>query len=191
VSAWAATWLAAPCGCKHEKLMDSHRQLAGSWRAGLVSGVALPLVCAEGCLPACPPACLPGSAHVSFSCPWRRPVVVAGERPVRGHQRQPLVPEECPQVCCCCCCDGSWRVFSASHSGTLVHVTRRSGWFVAGLCCRALLLCRICLSRPRKLQEAADLMVECGSLDPLARPTAQQLMQRLAALAAANRRRRC
>ena len=73
----------------------------------------------------------PGLPHLraGSSRHWRRPrlVLLAGERPVRGHLRQPRVPEECSQ-------------------------------------------------------EAADLMAECGLVDPAARPTAQQVMQRLHAM---------
>lgn len=39
-------------------------------------------------------------------------------------------------------------------------------------------------------QAAADLMAECGSIDPAARPTAQQVMLRLQAMAEARRGRR-
>lgn len=58
--------------------------------------------------------------------------IITGERPVRGHQRQPLVPQECSQ-------------------------------------------------------EAVDLMADCSALDPAARPSAQQVMQRLHAMLAASR----
>jgi hypothetical protein len=58
--------------------------------------------------------------------------IITGERPVRGHQRQPLVPQECSQ-------------------------------------------------------DAVDLMTECSALDPAARPSAQQVMQRLHAMLAASR----
>lgn len=51
-------------------------------------------------------------------------MLCAGERPVRGQLRLPLVPAECPQA-------------------------------------------------------VADLLMECLSLDPTARPSAQQLLRRL------------
>lgn len=56
--------------------------------------------------------------------------LITGERPVRGHLRAPLVPDECPQ-------------------------------------------------------EAADLMAECGAINPAERPTAQQCLRRLQAMLAA------
>lgn len=39
------------------------------------------------------------------------------------------------------------------------------------------------------VQEAADLMAECGDVDPQRRPTAQQVVQRLHAMLEARKRR--
>ena len=94
--------------------------------------------------------------------------IMTGERPKRGNQRQPRVPEECPPV--------RVRVQAPRGGG---GSSSKGG---ALLSCSASTRTSPLPPRPATAQEALQLMEQCGSLDPTARPTAQQLLQRLSTL---------
>lgn len=102
--------------------------------------------------------------------------VITGERPARGSLRMPLVPLECPQARRGCGHrdGGLARAAAAAAAHPLLRGRRR--------CYSSRAPCAGLHPNPKLMQTACDLMMECLSQDPAARPTANQLMRRLAAI---------
>lgn len=131
----------------------------------------------------------PYSACRSFSFHVLMWEVFTGEKPKRGSLRPVKVPEECPQVGPP---QGRASLFVAgslgwlSLLGLLQFVTHSAALLPPGST-SCYQLCSFHGGQPLhpsqltySVQEALDLMQQCGSLDAAARPTAQQVLQRLA-----------